>query len=256
MLRPLLRREDRLLRLADIVDIDDVQPGEEVTNIDMLDPEAVAKACQDASAVLHLAGISGEAPFDDVLQVNVIGTHNLLRGAVDAGVERVILASSNHAVGFYSRSDIPDGADGLPDHLLPRPDSFYGWSKAAIEALAALYHHRFGLNITVLRIGSCFAEPGDTRALATWLAPTDAARLIEAALAHPEPGHRLMWGVSDNTRRWWSMAEAEAIGYQSVEDAEQFAPDRVARFGEPDHSHPVHDLVGGAYCISPLGEPA
>jgi uronate dehydrogenase len=256
MLRPLLRREDRILRLADIVDIDDVQAGEEFVNVDLLDPEAVAKLCQDTSAVLHLGGISLEAPFDDLLQVNVVGTHNLLRGVVDAGVQRVILASSNHAVGFYRRSEVPEGADGLPDHLLPRPDTFYGWSKAAIEALAALYHHRFGLDIVVLRIGSCFAEPGDTRALATWLAPTDAARLIEAALTYPEPGHRLMWGVSDNTRRWWSMAGSEAIGYHSTEDAEQFAADRVARFGEPDHTEPVHDLVGGAYCTVPLGEPA
>jgi uronate dehydrogenase len=256
LLRPLLRRDDRILRLADIVDIDDAQPGEEVVNVDLLDPESVAKVCQDTSAVLHLGGISLETSFDEVLQVNVVGTNNLLRGVLDAGVQRVILASSNHAVGFYRRSDIPEGSGGLPDHLLPRPDTFYGWSKAAVEALAALYHHRFGLDIIVLRIGSCFAEPGDTRALATWLAPTDAARLIEAALVYPQPGHRLMWAVSDNTRRWWSMAESEAIGYSSTEDAERFAPDRVARFGEPDHTAPVHDLVGGNYCTVPLGEAA
>ncbi len=254
LLRPLLRREDRVLRVGDIADIDDAQPGEEVINVDVLDPEAVAKACQDADAVLHLGGISTEAPFDDVLQVNVVGTHNVLRAAVDAGVSRVILASSNHAVGFYRRADIPPGSDGLPDELPARPDTFYGWSKAAIESLGALYHHRFGLDITALRIGTCFAEPADTRALSTWLAPTDAARLIEACLAFPQTGFRVVWAVSDNTRRWWSLAGAWALGYESTDDAERFAPDRIARFGDPDLTEPVHDLVGGAFCVAPLGE--
>src|SRR2546429_4629501 len=196
LLRPLLRRDDRILRLADIADIDDAQPGEEVIAVDVLDAEAVTKACQDVTAVLHLGGISTEAGFDDLLQVNVIGTHNVLRAAVDAGVSKVLLVSSNHAAGFYRRSDVPDGSDGLPDSLPPRPDTFYGWSKAAIEALGALYHDRFGLDVTVLRVGSCFVEPGDTRALATWLAPSDAAKLVEACLAAPRPGEPMISGGS------------------------------------------------------------
>ena len=107
LLRPLLRHDDRILRLGDIVEIDDAQPGDEVVNVDVRDPEAVAKACQDVDAVLHLGGLSTEASFDDVLQVNVVGTHNVLRAVVDAGVPKVILASSNHAAGFYRRGDVP-----------------------------------------------------------------------------------------------------------------------------------------------------
>jgi len=254
LLRPLLRHDDRILRLGDIVEIDDAQPGDEVVNVDVRDPEAVAKACQDVDAVLHLGGLSTEASFDDVLQVNVVGTHNVLRAVVDAGVPKVILASSNHAAGFYRRGDIPEGSDGLPDELPARPDTFYGWSKASIEALGALYHHRFGVDITVLRIGTCFAEPADTRALATWLAPSDAARLVEACLAFPDNGFRVVWAVSDNTRRWWTLAGARALGYESSDDAERFAADRIARFGEPDLTDPVHDMVGGAFVSTPLGE--
>jgi uronate dehydrogenase len=254
MLRPMLRRADRVLRLADIVEIDAV-PGEEFVNVDVMEAEAIAKACQDVHAIVHLGGISLEASFDEVLAVNVVGTHNVLRGAVDAGVPRVIIASSNHAVGFYSRQDAhPE--DGLPDEILPRPDTFYGWSKAATESLGALYHHRFGIDVTVLRIGSCFVEPPDTRALATWLAPTDAARLLEACLNHPHGhGFRVVWGVSDNTRRWWSLSGSTALGYKPTEDSERFAAERIARYGEPDVTDPVHDLVGGATCQAPLGVP-
>src|SRR5204863_8553243 len=133
--------------LADIADIDDIQPGEEAVTVDLLDAEAIAKVCQDTQAVIHLGGISTEASFEDLLRVNIAGTHNLLRGAVDAGVGKVILASSNHAAGFYRRGDVPEGSDGLPGDLLARPDTFYGWSKAAIEPLGSLYHHRFGIDI-------------------------------------------------------------------------------------------------------------
>ena len=251
LLRPLLRVPGRVLRLADVVEVDDVVDGEESVVVDVTDASAVAKACQDVDAVLHLGGISTEAGFDDILAVNVVGTHNVLRAAVEAGVGRVILASSNHAVGFYRRS--VDGAD-LPDELPARPDTFYGWSKAAVESLGALYHHRFGLEVVALRIGTCFAEPIGSRGLATWLAPADAARLVEACLGAPAVGFRVVWAVSDNTRRWWSLDGAKALGYVSGDDAERFAAARIAEFGEPDPADDVHDLVGGQFCLQPLGE--
>ena len=251
LLRPLLRAEGRALRLADVVEVDDVGEGEESFVVDVTDASAVAKVCADVDVVLHLGGISTEAPFEDVVAVNVVGTHNVLRGAVEAGVGRVILASSNHAVGFYRRSvDGDDLADGLP----ARPDTFYGWSKAAVESLGALYHHRFGVDVVVVRIGTCFAEPVGVRGLATWLSPADAGRLVEACIAAPAVGFRVVWGVSDNTRRWWSLAGAAALGFVSGDDAEVFAAARVAEFGEADPADPVHDLVGGQFCLAPLGE--
>nr|WP_275941423.1 NAD(P)-dependent oxidoreductase [Planosporangium mesophilum] len=255
MLRPLLRAPGRVLRLADVAPIEDVVDGEEAMALDVTDAAAVGKACQDVDAVLHLGGLSMEASFDDILSVNVIGTHNVLRAAVDTGVARVILASSNHAVGFYRRSvDLVPGSDGLPDELPARPDTFYGWSKAAGESLGALYHHRFGLDVVAVRIGTCFAEPIGSRGLATWLSPADAARLFEACLSAPAVGFRVVWGVSDNTRRWWSLAGGAALGYVSQDDAEPFAPARIAEFGEPDPSDPVQDLLGGNFCLAPLGE--
>jgi len=251
LLRPLLRAEGRVVRLADVVEVEDVSEGEESFVVDVTDASAVAKVCADVDVVLHLGGISTEAPFEDVLAVNVVGTHNVLRGAVEAGVGRVILASSNHAVGFYRRS--VDG-DDLPDELPARPDTFYGWSKAAVESLGALYHHRFGVDVVVVRIGTCFAEPVGVRGLATWLSPGDAGRLVEACIAAPAVGFRVVWGVSDNRRRWWSLAGAAALGFVSGDDAEVFAAARVAEFGEADPADPVHDLVGGQFCLAPLGE--
>ena len=123
---------------------------------------------------------------------------------------RLIFASSNHAVGFTPRSAFP-----VPDYAFPAPDTHYGVSKAAVEALAAMYHHRHGLDAICVRILSCFPEPRNTRMLSTWLSPDDAGRLFEACLTTERPGFRVIFGVSANTRGGWvSLAEANALGYQ------------------------------------------
>ena len=104
------------------------------------------------------------------------------------------------------------------------PDTYYGVSKAAGEALAALYAHRYGLEAICVRILSCFDRPRDPRMLATWLSPDDAGRLFEACLTAPAPGFRVIYGVSANTRGGWvSLDGARALGYEPRDDAEAYA---------------------------------
>jgi uronate dehydrogenase len=223
----------------------DVQAGDGVEALDVTDAAAVERASHGADAVVHLGGIAGEGPFEDVLAVNVRGTERVLQAAHRTGVPRVVLASSNHAAGLYERSDA--GPDGLPDDVPPRPDSYYGWSKAAMESLGRLYHDRYGTHVVCLRIGSCKEEPTDPRDLSVWQSPDDVARLVEASLT--ATGWRLVWGVSANTRRWWSARGGHAIGYVPRDDAEPWA----AKVGEPDPAKPEHRLVGGPMAARPLG---
>jgi nucleoside-diphosphate-sugar epimerase len=254
LLRPRLARPGRILRLLDVAPQAPAGPDEQVEIItgSVTDASAMAAATEGVNAVIHLGGLSNEAPWPDIQHVNVDGTHTVLEAARAAGVSRMVLASSNHAAGYYSRDDAPDGA--LPADTPPRPDTYYGFSKAAVEALGRLYHHRFGMDVIALRIGTCFELPGSVRALSTWMSPDDCARLIEACVATPSPGYRVVWGISRNTRRWWSLAEGEAIGYHPVDDAEKFARDYLAEGEEVDLSDPVHHLLGGQFCAQPLGQ--
>ncbi|MFB6783757.1 hypothetical protein ACFCX0_42330 [Streptomyces sp. NPDC056352] len=80
------------------------------------------------------------------------------------------------------------------------------------------------------RIGSCFERPKDTRMLSTWLSLDDCARLVEAALSAPEPGFRIAWGVSANTRGVFSLDEARSLGYEPQGDAERYAADTPAGY--------------------------
>ena len=255
LMRPRLRRAGRVLRLLDVVAPAPAEPGEAVELVtgSVADPELMSAACDGVDAIIHLGGHSRETPWADTVEVNINGTHTLLEAARAAGVPRVILASSNHAAGFRELAEAAEAP--LPADSSPRPDTYYGVSKAAIEALGSLYHSRFGMDVIAVRIGSCFATPlpMGPRGLITWLSPDDGARLFEACLAYPSPGYRLIWGVSDNTRRICSLAEAEALGYKSLDNAERFADQLLAGDGQDALKFPY--LGGAAFCSNPLGSP-
>jgi len=242
MLRPRLARPGRTLRVLDIAPLT-AAPGEEVIQASVTDLDAMTAACQGADAVIHLAGIPGEASWARISELNINGSYATFEAARRAGVPRVIFASSNHAVGFTPRSAFP-----VPDYAFPAPDTHYGVSKAAVEALAAMYHHRHGLDAICVRILSCFPEPRNTRMLSTWLSPDDAGRLFEACLTAERPGFRVVYGVSANTRGGWvSLAEAKALGYQPQDDAEAYAPAIIAAQGEPDPDDPALQYLGGEF---------
>ena len=118
----------------------------------------------------------------------------------------------------------------VPDYAFPAPDTYYGVAKVAGEALAALYHHRYGLETICVRILTCADRPPTVRALSTWLSPDDAGRLFESCLSAPRPGFRVIFGVSANTRGGWvSLEAARSLGYEPEDDAEAYAAEVIAR---------------------------
>ena len=253
MLRTRLARPGRTLRLLDVVPPPAVPGGpagaaEEVVLASVTDLAAVTEASAGTDAVIHLAGLAGEAPWDKIMEINIQGAYAVFEAARLAGVPRVVFASSNHAVGFTPRSDFP-----VPDYAFPAPDTYYGVSKVAAEGLAALYHHRYGLDMICIRILSCAERPTSVRALSTWLSPDDTGRLFEACLSADRPGFRVIFGVSANTRGGWvSLAEARALGYQPRDDAEAYAADVIASAGPADPADPVLTHLGGEYTLPGL----
>jgi uronate dehydrogenase len=204
-------------------------PGESAATVDLTDELAVERLVPllaGAHGVVHLAGIPSEDTWTRVRRANVDGTHRVLEAARRAGVRRVVLASSNHAVGYY-----PTGVEARVDGPA-RPDSFYGVSKVAAEALGSLYADKYGLEVVALRIGLCADRPGTTFDLGIWLSPGDAVRLVDAALRGPVQGPTVAYGISANTRGWWDLAPARALGYAPQDDAEVYA-DRVDAYTGP-----------------------
>jgi uronate dehydrogenase len=189
------------------------------------DRPALLEAFRGADAVIHLAGIPLEASWESLLQTNIDGTQAVLEAARRCGVSRVILASSIHAAGYV---EVPPPGEEVPDAVPVRPNTFYGVSKAAVEALGSLYHDRYGLDVICLRIASRFARPEGERMLSTWLSPSDAVLLLDACLRASAPGFRIVWGVSANTRGYLSREGGQALGFLARDDAEQYAGDLFA----------------------------
>jgi uronate dehydrogenase len=219
---------------------------------ELADTAALQKAVDGVDAIVHLAGIPVEAPFADILTANIQGTYNLYEAARAAGVRRVVFASSNHAVGFTER---PEGAPAsgatVPVGTELRPDTYYGLSKCFGENLASLYADKHGIETVSVRIGSCFAKPRTVRMLDTWLSPADCHRLTHAAVTAELPahshGHHVVYGISANTRAWWSLDSAREIGFDPQDDSEPFAEELIAELGALTPDNPEYRLLGGAF---------
>ncbi|HVT67989.1 MAG TPA: NAD(P)-dependent oxidoreductase [Trebonia sp.] len=258
MLRPRLARPGRVLRLLDVAPLPQPPgPAEESVTASVTDMAAMTAACAGTDAVIHLGGIPTEDAWPSILDVNINGTYTVFEAARRAGVPRVVFASSNHAVGFAPRKSFP-----VADTARPEPDTYYGVSKAAGEALGALYARRYGLDAVCVRLLSCFARPQTPRMLATWLSPDDAGRLFEACVTAPAPGFRVVYGVSANTRGrgWVSLDGARALGYEPRDDAEAYAAGLLkegAAAGSPwpDPADPVFRYLGGEYTTPSFDAP-
>ncbi|MER7052708.1 MULTISPECIES: NAD-dependent epimerase/dehydratase family protein [unclassified Streptomyces] len=105
----------------------------------------LADCLKNTSVVFHLAALPGVRPswtqFPEYLQCNVLATQRLLEACVQAGVERVVVASSSSVYG---------GADGMmSEDDLPRPLSPYGVTKLAAERLALAFAARDDAKLSV-----------------------------------------------------------------------------------------------------------
>ncbi|WP_188963967.1 NAD-dependent epimerase/dehydratase family protein [Deinococcus aquiradiocola] len=204
------------LILTDLNPPADLQAHETYRQADLQDPEQVRAAMAGAQAVIHLGGIANEHRYDRIRAVNIDGTQHVLQAAHEHGVTRVAFASSIHTVGYYPRSE-----QVSPD-MPVRPDTFYGVSKVAGEALGRMYWERHGLEFVSVRICSFLQRPEYERNLSTWLSPRDAVQLFRQAITAPRVGYLTVAGISGNTRAWMTRDGWDTLGYVPEDDAETY----------------------------------
>lgn len=200
-----------------------VRPGRELSavpegveplvgTLDQLD--VLRAGCRDCEVVFHVAAeLDGSAPRDHIFAVNVQGTENMLKAAVEAGVRRVVFTSS---VAVYGEA-APDGAD---EDTPARPSHAYGESKVRAEDACFRYHARGLVEAVALR--PCFIygprdrhfTPNAVRVLrGGWfpmvgggVAPLDVVHVEDVVQAHllaartPQAAGRV-YNVTDGTRR-------------------------------------------------------
>ena len=154
----------------------------------------------------------------------------------------MVFASSNHAIGFYPRSQ-RIGVEGRV-----KPDSRYGVSKAFGEALGSLYADKHGLRVTCLRIGNIADAPADERRLSIWIKPEDLAQLVRIGLEHPEIHFEIFYGVSDNAASFWDNSRAHKFGYRPQGRAEDFRQEALAAQAKLPPDPIGARYQGGPFC--------
>ena len=204
---------------------------------DIADLEAIQPAFTDVDTVVHLAALArGDAPFDDILHHNIIGTYNVFEAARRAGVERIIAASSGAAVSNWERDmpyqalvqgrydETPSNWENLTHETPVRPTGLYGCSKVWLEALGRHFSDTFDLSVICLRIGGVNREdkPRDARQFSVWCSQRDIAQMVERCIVAPASlRYDIFYAVSDNQ---WSYRDVEharqQVGYEPRDAAE------------------------------------
>lgn len=244
---PLSKLADTLVSsdLAD--DIGKLYDGEQYVKADLAKLDEIVSLLEGANMVVHFGAIGDEAPFDAILQSNIIGAYNVWEAARQNGLRRVVYASSIHAVGMHPKTDFI-GIDA--PH---KPDTFYGLAKCFAEDLGSLYWDKYQLESVNMRILSC-AQVTNARALGTWLSYDDLIQLVTRAIDTPVTGFSVVYGVSNNDRAPVDNSGASHLGYHPKDNAEQFAEQILAEAPEADLNDPAMLYHGGPFAAVKPGD--
>jgi hypothetical protein len=234
-------------------------PGLVVADLTARDRDRYRHLFRGADAVIHCGFVrpAGDATWQTNSDAkfwaehdNIALAYNVCRVALEEGVRRVVVASSNHAADYYERLVWANELDMVTPEMPHRSDNWYGWAKAAYELLGFVFATGAvdgrALEIVQWRIGAPrdndidAVEPGDIktmhRALGAYLSQRDqvqqAIRMVEAPDIKDERGvpFLIVYGISGNTHRFWSLAGArQKIGYVPADDSQINFADKIAR---------------------------
>lgn len=235
------------------LDVDD-RPDVETVVADITDYDDIRTAFDGQDAVIHLAGESSpSASWEDTCRQNVRGTYNVMEAVRDAGVPKVVFASSNHVGGGYvDRSDeerMP-GQEISVDHTMqPRPDSYYAVSKLYGEHLGRYYvdYRDAPEQFYAARIGWVLEEEYDhpygpaeqgvdndeyergdeeyedavESGRRLWCSRRDCARFFDLALADDTVTYDVFGVRSAGEHQWLDIDHArDVLGYEPLDDAD------------------------------------
>lgn len=209
--------------------------GVRTLQADIADLDAIRPAFHGQDVVVHLAGYRGY-DWNDLLRTNVIGTYNAFEASRQAGVRRVIFASSGATVSGWQKvepykaiiegryADAPATWPMLTHETPIRPSGIYGSTKVWGEALARDFTEAFDLSIICLRIAVVTPQdrPTSREVSPVWCSRRDAAQMVERCVAAPADLKFDIFNVVSNNK--WSFRDIlrgrDVVGYVPQDSAE------------------------------------
>lgn len=229
----------------------------EVVVADLLSLDGMKEVCRGIDTVVHLAGNPDpSAPWQALLDANIVGTYNTFTAAKAAGCRRVVYASSIHAVSGYP----PDVQ--VKTHEPVNPGDLYGVSKCFGEALGRYMACQEGLSVIAIRIGAFQPREsarGDTGVamLDAFVSRRDLTQLIQRCIDVEDLPFAILHGLSNNRFKRLDISDArDLVGYQPVDDPARENPDlrEAGLVGEAPH-HSLADQGQQSGLRDDLGAP-
>tara|TARA_B100000700_G_scaffold320233_1_gene417074 strand:+ start:136 stop:891 length:756 start_codon:yes stop_codon:yes gene_type:complete len=210
--------------------------GVDCVQADISHFDAIRPAFDGVDQVVHMAAIAHGSPeWDKLLPFNVIGTYNVFEAAKQAGVRRVIYASSGATISGYELSEpykaLGEGRyDDVTEwddltHLSPlHPRGIYGCTKVWAEALARHYSDSAGMSMIGLRIGAVNEEdrPLQARHHSVYCSQGDVARMVRTCIeTEVEIQYDIFFVVSNNRYSYRDMNHAKKVlGFEPRDSAD------------------------------------
>ena len=186
----------------------DIGPPGECHQADLRDRDALRAGLRDVEVVVHLGGIDRSVATDDAMtmQVNAMGTWNLLEASLQTGVRRVIHCSSSSVLGLdNSNPDMPPCYLPIDEAHPLRPTDAYGLSKQCGERIAESFSRR-GVEVIVIR--PCFVAFPE---MAEFMAGSSGPE----GRTEPMPYLRTYVGPQDCARGFAAAVSADYAGFET-----------------------------------------
>ena len=177
-----------------------VEKGDvELIRGDLREPGLTSRALRGMDVVFHLAADHGGRGYVDLHQyacsTNLGLDATLFAGVLQAGVEKIVYASSGCVYPLYLQTDqdatlyIDEGMVGAPGY---QPDGMYGLAKLAGELTLRAMHEEFGLKTASCRYFTVYGPRGvENHAVIA---------MIARAFIRQDPF--LVWGNGEQIRNW------------------------------------------------------
>ena len=205
---------DALTGDREVTVLDLAPPVQDVPYIEgnILDLDTVRAAMTGQDAVIHLAAIDIGVPAEPeaYFGTNVMGTWNTVQAAREAGIGKVVLASSISAIGIGEmRPDFAPEYLPVDEAHAMKPAHAYGVNKLVVEDIARSFALHGDVSITCLRPVAVIVESNLRRTveraedlghswLAAYVTGEDTGRAFAAALEYDAPFDALFVAADDS----------------------------------------------------------
>ena len=211
-------------------------PEEKHFIVDIAEFEQVLDAVQEMEVVVHLAADPSGGKWESVLRNNIIGAYNVFEACRQAGVERIVGASTiqvstghrqqkpYNAASVGQAQPLPEGVPHIGTSVPAEPRNLYASSKVFNESLCRTFAFSHGMSCLVIRIGWVVGEDmvPNSRSEDIWCSQRDIAKLVQLCVDAPaDLRFDIFYGMSNNRSLWVDLSNAkEKLGFQPQDCAE------------------------------------